>query len=131
VLLQHAQQFRLELERHFADFVEKHDAAFGRAKYAKAAASGAGERAFLVTEQLAFGQRGGQRGAIDGHERFVAARSEAMEQPGPQLFAGSRFATYEDGAFDIGCTFHMARDAIDFWICTEDPAIGVFRGQIE
>ena len=55
-LLQHAQQLGLQFERHFADFVEEDDAAFGRAEHAQRTAGGAGERALLVAEQLAFGQ---------------------------------------------------------------------------
>ena len=116
MLLQHAQQLGLQLERHFADFVEEHDAAFGGAEHTEAAPGSAGERALLVAEQLAFGQRRGERGAVDGDKRFVAARTQAVEQPSPELFAGAGLAAHQHGALDIGRAFHMARNAIHFGI---------------
>ncbi len=59
VLLQDAQQFRLQFERHLADFVEEDDPALRGTEHAEAAPGRAGKRAFLVAEQLAFGQRRG------------------------------------------------------------------------
>ena len=121
MLLQHAQQFRLQLERHFADFVQKHDAAFRRAKHAQAAAGRAGKRALLVTEQLAFGQRGSERGAVDRHKRFVAPRSQAMQQAGPKLFAGAGFAADQNGALNIGSALHMAQ-CDSLWDWNQEPS---------
>ena len=121
VLLQHAQQFRLELERHFADFIQKHDAAFGGAKHAQAAPGRAGKRALLVTEQLAFGKRGGERGAIDGHKRFVAPRSQAMQQARPKFFAGARFAADQNRALNIGSALHMAQ-CDSLWDWNQEPS---------
>ena len=55
-LLQHSEQFRLQFLRHLADLVEKHNAALCRPKDAKRPASGAGEGALFMAEQLAFGE---------------------------------------------------------------------------
>ena len=131
MLLQHAQQLRLQLERHFADFVEEHDAAFRRAEHTEAATGSAGERALLVAEQLAFGQRRSERRAVDGNKRFVAARTQAVQQPSPEFFAGAGFAAHQNGAFDIGRALHMARNAIHFGIRAQDPALRIFRSQLE
>ena len=54
-----------------------------------------------MTEQLALGQRGGERGAVDGDERLVAARTEPVQQPCPDFFAGTGFAADQNGATDI------------------------------
>ena len=72
------------------------------AEHAEAATGRAGERAFLVAEQLALGQCRGKRGTIDGDKRLVAARTETVEQPGPELFAGAGFAAHQHGALDVG-----------------------------
>ena len=85
-----------------------------RAEHTEAAPGSTGERALLVAEQLAFGQRRGERGAVDGNKRFVAARTQAMEQPSPELFTGAGFAAHQYGALDIRRAFHMARNAIHF-----------------
>ena len=53
-LLQHAQQPRLRLHRHVADFVEEQRAALGLLEAAGAARVGAGEGALLVAEQFGF-----------------------------------------------------------------------------
>jgi hypothetical protein len=50
VLLQNAEQFRLQLERHLANFVEEYDPAFGRSKDTKAAPSSARKCAFLMAK---------------------------------------------------------------------------------
>ena len=54
--LQHAQQPGLGLERHVADLVEEQRAALGLLEPPDLARIGAGERALLVTEQLALDQ---------------------------------------------------------------------------
>ena len=127
VLLQHAQQLGLQLERHLADFVEKDDAARGSAEHAQAAAGGAGKRAFLVAEQLALGQRRGEGGAVDRDERLVAARTELVQQSGPDLFTGAGLAGDQDGTTDLGGAFDVAHNAADFRVRAEDPAIRLSR----
>ena len=55
-LLQNAQEFGLQLDRNFADFVEEDRAAMGQFEAADALRDGAGEGAFFVAEQLTFEQ---------------------------------------------------------------------------
>ena len=55
--LQHAQQFRLQFERQFADFVEEDRAAVRQGEAAFASRRGARERAAFVAEEFAFDQR--------------------------------------------------------------------------
>ena len=59
LFLQHAEQLGLASPGHVADLVEKERAAVGLLELADAAAVGAGERAPLVAEELAFQQRSG------------------------------------------------------------------------
>ena len=60
---------------------------------------GAGERAFLVAEQLAFEQIFGQGGAVDGDARLVRAAAGAMDGARHQFLAGPAFA--EDQHRDV------------------------------
>ena len=94
--LQHAQQARLQRQRHLADLVEEQGAAVGRFEQARmAAAPRARESAFLVAEQLRLEQRLGHRAAVDRHERPVraqAARALAVNRLRHQFLAGAGFA---------------------------------------
>ena len=67
-LLQEAQQLDLQRQRQVADLVEEQGAAVGDLDLAECRLGGAGEGALLVAEQLAFEQRLGNRGAVDGDE---------------------------------------------------------------
>jgi hypothetical protein len=65
VFLQHPEQFDLDIQGNFADFVEKNRAAIRQFETTDAFGDGAGERAFFVAEQFTFNQAGRQRGAVD------------------------------------------------------------------
>ena len=68
--LEDAKEFGLRGRREFTDFVEEQRSVSGLFKSADAFLDGACERASLVSKQLAFQQRLGERGAIDGDERL-------------------------------------------------------------
>ena len=53
---------------------------------------GAGERALLVAEELAFHQVLGNRAAVHRHERRVAARAVLVDQARRELLAAARLA---------------------------------------
>ena len=74
VLLQHAQQLDLRLERQLPDFVQEDGAAVGQLEAALLLLHRAGEGAALVAEQLALDERGRQRAAVhfDHHGRLCA-----------------------------------------------------------
>src|SRR4026209_2260927 len=55
-LFEHAQKFRLNLRRHFGELVGKERSAVGLFEAPEVAVDGAGKRALLMTEQLAFHQ---------------------------------------------------------------------------
>ena len=73
LLLEEAEQLRLERGRELADLVEEERAALGRLHAARLIAHGAGERAAHVAEQLAREQLLGQRGAVHDDEGPVGA----------------------------------------------------------
>src|SRR6185436_15088668 len=75
LVLQQAQDLRLQRERHVTDLVEQHGAAVALLELADATPLGAGERAALVAEQLALEEVFGDRGAVQREERRVRARA--------------------------------------------------------
>lgn len=57
----------------------------------------AGKSAFSVSEKFGFEQRFGERAAVDGDERFIAARRVLMNGARDEFFARSRFAQNQNG----------------------------------
>ena len=55
----------------------------------------AGERAFLVSEELAFKKRVRDRAAVHGHEFSFVALRHAVDDPGEKFLAGAAFAADE------------------------------------
>ena len=89
---QHAQQSRLQRQRHVADLVEEQGATVGLLEAAEVAPLRAGERAGLVAEQLAFEQLGRDRRGVEGDKRFGGARRLAVQGPRDQFLAGAGLA---------------------------------------
>ena len=90
-VLQHAQQFGLERERHVANLIEKQAAAVGRLKQALLRCGCPGERAFGITEKLALQQLLGNGRAVDGQERLAGSTARGVNRARQQFFAGTRF----------------------------------------
>ena len=91
-LLDDAQQFDLHVQRQIRDFIEKQRAAFGGLNQSLLVADRAGEAAALVAEQLAFHELGGNRPAIDRHERAVAPRPGLVNEFRHQFLARAGLA---------------------------------------
>ncbi len=70
VLLQHAQQFALQVERQLGDFVQEQRALARRFEPADASALGVGISPCLGAEQFGLDKRVRNRRAVDGHERL-------------------------------------------------------------
>ena len=94
--LESAQQLGLQIERKFADFVQEECPLVCKFEAAHFARDGPGKRTFLVAEQFAFDQPGGNGSAIDLDERAVFTTAEAMDGARKQFLAGSRFTLDED-----------------------------------
>jgi hypothetical protein len=69
LLLEHAQELRLEVERQVADLVQEERAVVGELEAPDPSRDGARERAPLVSEQLALEEPGGDGGAVELDER--------------------------------------------------------------
>ena len=97
LLLQHAQEFRLQLERNVADFVEEQRAAVRELEAADLLRDGARERAFLVSEQLALEQARRNRGAVQLDERPRSAAAQVVDGSGDELLARAGLSLDEHG----------------------------------
>ena len=97
-LLQHAQQPRLQGQRHVSDFIQEQRSAVRLHDLAHTAlAACAREGALLVAEQFRLDQRLGNRRAIDGHERLPGARPVVVDGAGQQFFARARLTQDQRG----------------------------------
>ena len=97
MLLQDAQQFGLQPGSQFADFVEEDRAAVGALELPLLQSDRSGEGAYLMPEELAFEQRFGNSGAVEGHERLARAGAVAVDGTGDQFLAGAALASDQDG----------------------------------
>ena len=103
-----AQQLGLHHRAHLADLVEEKRASVGGLDETEAALGRAGERAALMTEQLALEERVRDRAAIDDDEWLLAACRQAVDQPGHQLLAGSALALNQHGGIGRRHTLHAS-----------------------
>jgi hypothetical protein len=78
-LLQHPQQLHLDVGRHVPDLVQEHRPRIGLLELARLGRRGPGERPFLLSEKFALYQVLRQGGAVDLHQRPVAARRVEMD----------------------------------------------------
>ena len=96
MLLQYAEQPDLEVQGHLADLVEEDRAAVGQFEHAAAGTGRAGERAFLVAEQLAFKERLGKSPTVDRDERSLGSSPFAVDRHRQPFFANTGFAEDEE-----------------------------------
>ena len=107
-ILQHPEQFALQLQRQFADFVDEQRAGRRRLEFARGGLVGAGESALLVAKQFVFDQRLGQRRAVDLDEGPRPPGAVVVDGAGEELLARAALAGDEDrgvgppGFFDDG-----------------------------
>jgi hypothetical protein len=78
--------------------LEEDGALVGGAKEALGLCVGAGIRSPAVSEELAFEQVPGERGAVDRHERAGRSGAEAMDGAGYEFLAGTGLADDEHRA---------------------------------
>ncbi len=87
-----AQEFCLNGERQFADFVEEKSSTVSEIHFAGLTIACAGEGAALVAKEFVFDETFGNSGAIERDERQVAARRKMMNGAGEKFFARAAFA---------------------------------------
>ena len=88
---ENAQQFGLRADRHVADLIQKHRSVVSLLEAADVTFERSREGALLVPEQLAFNQRFGQRGAVDGNKRPSRPRSSNDGARAPPVLFPFRF----------------------------------------
>jgi len=79
VVLEHAQQRRLQLEIELADLVEEDRPAGGALEATRVPRARTREGAALVTKELALDQGRGERGTVGVHEGRAAARRQVVQ----------------------------------------------------
>jgi hypothetical protein len=99
--LQHAEQFALQVQRHFADFDKKNGPAFGGFETAGALFDRPGESAARVTEKSAFKQILWNRSAIDTDERLVFAPAALVNFARDEFLAGAAVPENQCRGFGI------------------------------
>src|SRR5271156_6326438 len=95
-IFQHAQKFSLSANRHFADLVQQQRSSFRQFKASGTSFECAGKRSPFVAEDLTLNQSLWNRGAIDGNERLIAARTEFVNIPSYQFFSRAAGARNQD-----------------------------------
>src|SRR4029077_1126044 len=95
---EHAQELSLGGQRQLADLVEEEGPPLGQLEAPRLPAVGAGEGPLLVTEELVFEERLGDRRAVDRHGGAAAARREGMDRLCEELLARAALAGQEDRA---------------------------------
>jgi hypothetical protein len=96
LLLQYAQQLRLQIESHLRDFIEQKRTTMGSLERTWYAFDRTRKGAALVSEKSAFHESFGQCSAIQLDEWAVGAVTLMVNRAGDQLFAGARFALQQN-----------------------------------
>ena len=96
LLLQRAQELRLELEVHLGDLVEQQGTTVRSLERSLDALHRAREGTALVTEQRALHQTVGQGSTVQLDERLVAAIALVVDRPRQELLPGTALALQQD-----------------------------------
>jgi hypothetical protein len=110
--LHRPQQLGLQRQGSLTDLVEEEGAAVGDLEVTAAQPVGAGEGAALVAEELAFEQRLGDGGAVDGDEGPLGARSGGVDAARQPLLADAGLAEQHQGRAPLGELVRLRQQAL-------------------
>ena len=110
LILEYAQELGLQAEVELADLVEEDRAAVGLLELADLAGVRAGERAFLVSEELALHQLTRDGGAVDHHERVPTTLRVVVDGLGDEFLPGAALALNGHGEVAAQGLFHEPED---------------------
>ena len=96
VVLQHVQQFGLQMHRHFGDFIQENCALVGQFKFSGLGSHCARERALLKSEKLRFQQFARQRRAVHLDKRLIPSLRPQMDHPRDNFLAHAAFSAHEN-----------------------------------
>ncbi len=123
--LQNAQQFALEWQGEFADFIEENGAAVGQLEAAFAFVGGAGEGSFFVPKEFAFHEVLRQRGAVELDEGAVLAVGVVVHRVGHEFLAGAVLALDEHGGVGLGDAPDEFAEFVGGFAFAEDFILGI------
>src|SRR5580698_3515521 len=109
LILQHAQQLRLQFQRDFPHFIEKQSSAVGQFHASDLLSDGAREGAFFVAEKFTFQQSRRDGGAVQLDESAIFAGAQIVNRAGNQFFTGTSFTQDQDR----GLTGSYNRDLVE------------------
>src|SRR6266436_3041802 len=127
LLLQHAQQLRLQLRRDVAYFVQKQRAFVSHFEAPDLLRDGSGEGALLMTEQFAFLQIHWNRRAVQLNKWASAALTGIVNGMSDELLACTGFPFDEDSRVCGRNLLHLVEDTFQSGAIADDPIESAFR----
>ncbi len=122
LLLENAQQLRLQFQRHIADLIEEQRAFVRQFETADALGAGAGKSAALVAEQIAFQQARRHCRAVHFHHPSAVAPAQVMNSAGNQFFTGAGFTEDQHRTVALRHHLHLFKHAVHRFAATDDFA---------
>src|SRR5258707_10910762 len=130
LLLEDTKQLRLEVQPHLAHFIEEQRAEMRSLERSLDALDGAGERTFFMSKERALDEPLGERGAIEHHERIVAAVTGVVNGSREGLLAGFVLPLEGDRcACGVGRA-HRLQQAEDLRRFADDRALVAETGEL-
>ena len=126
---EYAQQLGLQLDGHFADFVEKQRSPVSLLKKPFLVFRGARETPGAVPEQFAFEQLLGDGRTVDRHERLLGAGTGMVYRLREDLLAGSGFAGEQDRGVRRGDLARQCDGLPESFRRTDDAVERMFVGE--
>ncbi len=120
LILEHAQQLGLEFGRNLTDLVKKQRSPVCQLDPPDLAADGAGEGAFLMPEQFALKQAGGDGGAVDFDKGSILKEAHTMDRVGHEFLAGPGFSQNQYGRFTGGHGRYLVEDLLERSTVSDD-----------
>ena len=90
-VLEHAQQFGLQRERHVSDLVQEDRASIRHLQFALLQAIRAGEGSAFMPEEFVFEQRFREGDTVDDHQRHGMTRTPLVDGTGEEFLARAAF----------------------------------------
>src|SRR5882672_800339 len=124
LLLQDAEQFALQFQRNFSNFIEENRPSFSRLETSGAVLDRPGKSTARVAEEFAFIQLFWDRGAIDADERFVLAPAALVNFPRDQFLARAGFTENENRSICRRDQINLADDVPQWCALADEVAKG-------
>jgi hypothetical protein len=121
----------LQLERHFADFVEEDRPAVGAAEQSMARSGGPCKGPALMAEHFGLEQFVWNRGTVNRHKGAVKPRRERMDRAGHDLLAGATFSGDQNSSVGAGDTLNQRAQFDNRWMLADQGTLDRRRSNLE